>query len=210
MPCSGLPPKRPGSLAILSLAALLRPVSPRTLALYLPLSIGCVMGDGALRRSFNPAGVLPSCPAGVVGSSSVLTPLLARPLALTLVAFSSHSFDRWYLTHWCFFEALSASSSASGTSRTNAFFGGVNWADDISSLGQVIVGFPFGLGHLRILANLSRLSFWWRFSGAPSPGGMLYTEALRRALGCWCYRQWCSSSALLLANRLFPSYFFNE
>ena len=31
------------------------------LALSLALSIGGVLGDDALRRSFNPAGVLPSC-----------------------------------------------------------------------------------------------------------------------------------------------------
>ena len=43
---------------ILALAALLRPVSSHALALSLAISI-----DGALRRSFNPADVLFSCPS---------------------------------------------------------------------------------------------------------------------------------------------------
>ena len=74
--CSGLPPECPGSLATSALAALLRPVSVYALAFSSPLSISGVLGDGALRRSFNPADVLPSCPAelGSWNPSSVLLP----------------------------------------------------------------------------------------------------------------------------------------
>ena len=55
--------KSPHSPVGLLLAVLLRPVSLHALALSLVRSIGCVLGDGALRRSFNPADVFPSCPA---------------------------------------------------------------------------------------------------------------------------------------------------
>ena len=37
-----------------------------------------------------------------------------------LVAHSSRSFDQWLLSHWRFFAALSAGSSAGGTRRTSA------------------------------------------------------------------------------------------
>ena len=73
--CSGLHQKNPGSLAMLAFAAFLRPVSPHALALSLALSIGGVLGDGAVRRPFNPIDILPSCPAEVVESPSVLPPL---------------------------------------------------------------------------------------------------------------------------------------
>ena len=59
VPCSGLPPKLPSSLVILALLALLRQVSPHALA----LSIGGVLGGGALRRSFNPVDAVPGCPS---------------------------------------------------------------------------------------------------------------------------------------------------
>ena len=75
--CSELPLKSPGSLAILALAALLLPVSPHALALFLALSIVGILGDDALRCSFNLTDVLPSFPTEVVGSSSVLPPLQA-------------------------------------------------------------------------------------------------------------------------------------
>ena len=65
------------SLAILALAELLRPVSPHVLAFSLALSIGSILSDGGLRRSFNLADVLPSYPAGLVGSSPVLPTLQA-------------------------------------------------------------------------------------------------------------------------------------
>ena len=48
-PFSKLSPQTPGSLEILALAALLRPVSPHALALSLALSIGGVLGGGTLR-----------------------------------------------------------------------------------------------------------------------------------------------------------------
>ena len=50
-------------------------ISP-TLALSLVLSIGGVLGDGALRRSFNPADILPSCSSGW-GREVLLLPLQA-------------------------------------------------------------------------------------------------------------------------------------
>ena len=77
-PCSKLSPQSLGSLAILALAALLRPMSPRALALSSKLSIGGVFDRDAPRGSFNPADVLPSCLAGVMGFSSVLPPLSRR------------------------------------------------------------------------------------------------------------------------------------
>ena len=153
-PWSKLSPQGPGSLALLVLAALLRPVSPHALALFLALSIGGVLGGGALRRSFNPTDVLPSHLAGVVGSLSLLPPLQARPLALALVVLSSRSFDRWYLTRWHSFAALSTGSSTGGTSRINAPSDAVDKADDIPALWQVITGFPTNLGHLHIQASL--------------------------------------------------------
>ena len=69
----------------------------------------------------------------------------ARPLALALVVFSSRSFDGCYLTRWRSFAVLLAGSSASGTSRTKAPHDAVDRADDISSLWQMTVGFPFNL-----------------------------------------------------------------
>ena len=42
------------------------------------------------------------------------------PAAVTLMVHSSRSFDRWLLSRWHFFVALSTSSSAGGTSRTRA------------------------------------------------------------------------------------------
>ena len=113
--CSKLPLESPESLAILAFATLLRPVSPHALALFLALSIGGVLGDGALRCSFNPANVLPSCPAGFVGSSSVLPPLLGaslgacsggvllavlRPLLPYTLAFLRCALGR-FLGQWC-------------------------------------------------------------------------------------------------------------
>ena len=95
-------------------------------------------------RSFNPADVLPSCPAAVVGSTSVIPPLqssLPWLLLWYLLALSSRSFDRWYLTHWRSFTAL----SVGGTSRTSAPSGAVDRADDIPALWQVIVGFSINI-----------------------------------------------------------------
>ena len=74
---SGLPPKSPGFLPILALAVFLRPEIPYALALFLTLSIGGALGDGALRCFFNPADVIPSCSAGwgpgiLFGSASTL------------------------------------------------------------------------------------------------------------------------------------------
>ena len=81
-------------------------------------------------------------PAVWQGSSSVLPPLHAHPLALALVALFSRSFGRWYRTHWRSFSALSAGSSPGGTSCTSAPRGAVEWANDIPALWQVVVGFP--------------------------------------------------------------------
>ena len=125
----------------------------------------------------------------------------ARSLALALVALSSRSFDRWYLTHWPSFAVLSAGSSTGGASRSNAPPGAIDRADDIPSLWQMTVGFPFNLGHLHIQVSLPRLLHWWHFPRAPSAGGTSHTGALRSALGRWCLQQW-HSTALLLADRL--------
>ena len=108
------------------------------------------------------------------------------------------SFDRWYLTHWRSFAALSVGSSAGGTSRTSAPPGAVDRADDIVGLWKMIVGFSFNLRHLHVQARLPRLLHWWRSPRAPSTGGTLLTGALGR----WCLRQWRSSTALLLGDRL--------
>lgn len=66
-------------------------------------------------------------------------------------------FDRWYLTHWRSFAALSAGSSVGGTSRTRAPpAGAVDRANDTPTLWQVIEGFSL-LGYLHIQASLPRL-----------------------------------------------------
>ena len=91
-------------LVILALAALLRPVSPQTLALFVELSVGGVLGGGTLLLcSSNPTGVISSYPllAGVVGASSVLPPqnpvgVPSRPF-LVVPALLRRFFDRWYL-----------------------------------------------------------------------------------------------------------------
>ena len=66
--------------------------------------------------------------------SSTLTPCVPWRLLWYFLALSSRSFARWYLTHWRSFAALSAGSSANGTSRTSAPPGAVDRADDIPAL----------------------------------------------------------------------------
>ena len=143
----------PRSLAILALAALLRPVSPHVLALSLAISIGDVL-EIALHGAPSIQPML--CPAVLQGSWGPLRfypHFQARSLVLALVALSSRSFDRWYLTHWRSFAALSAGPSAGGTSRPSAPPGAFDRADDIPALWQMIVRFPFNLGHLHIQAS---------------------------------------------------------
>ena len=91
------------------------------------------------------------------------------------MALSSRSFDRWYLTLWHSFAAPSDDSSAGGTSCTRARPDAVDRADDVHTLWQVIVRFPFTLSHLHIQASLPRLSLWWRSHRASSAGGSLHT-----------------------------------
>ena len=161
-----------------------------------------------LLQSFDPANDIPSCLAGFVGSYSVLPPLRARSLALALVALSSRSFDRWYIVHCHSFVALSAGSSADGTSRTSAPSGAVDRSDDVPGLWQMVVGSPFNLGRLHIQASLPWMLLWyWRCPRAPSAGDALYTGALRSTLRRWYIRQCRSSTALPLTDRLFHQHF---
>ena len=151
-------------LAILAFAALLRPVSPQALALSLALSLGGVLCCGALlRRSSNPVDVPPAVlfSQGSWGFLRFYLHFQARPLTLALVlALSSRSFGRWYLTHWRSFAVLSVGSSIGGTSRTSASPGAVDRADDIPALWQMIVESPFNLGHLYIEASFPWLLLW--------------------------------------------------
>ena len=113
-----------------------------------------------------------------------------------MVALSSHSFRRWYLTHWRSFAALSAGSSAGGASHTSAPSCAVDRANDIPPLWQVIVGFP-SLGYLHIQASLPRLLLWWPSPRDPSAGVVPYTLVfLRSAFGRWCLLLRRSSTAL--------------
>ena len=70
---------------MLALAALLRAVSLHVLALSSALWISGVLGDGALRRSFNPANVVPSCLGWGRGVLFDSTSTQVRPSALVLV-----------------------------------------------------------------------------------------------------------------------------
>ena len=114
-----------------------------------------------------------------------------RPLVLALVlALSSRSFDRWYVTHWRSFAALSAGYSTNGTSRTSARPGAVYRADDIPTLWQMIVGFPFNLGHLHIQTSSPWLLLWyWGCLRTLLTGDILHTGALRSALSRRCLGQ---------------------
>ena len=93
------------------------------------------------------------------------------------------------------FAALSAGSSAGGTSHTSTASCAVHRADDIPALWQLIMGFP-SLGYLHIQVSLPRLMLWWRSPRAPSAGGTLHTGTIRSVFGRWCLRQWRSSTAL--------------
>ena len=61
----------------------------------------------------------PSCPSDW-GRRVFYFTLGQSPAAVALMAHSSRSFDRWLLSHRRFFIAISAGSSAGGTSCTNA------------------------------------------------------------------------------------------
>ena len=96
-------PDSSGSLAIAALTTLLPPIGV-FFALVLSFAALSIVGgwavDAALLQKplMYPPAVLQT---GVVISSS------QPPVADVLVAHSSRSFDRWLLSHWRFFEALS-------------------------------------------------------------------------------------------------------
>ena len=68
---------------------------------------------------FNLVDVLPSCSSDW-GRRVFYSTSGQPPAAATLMAHLSRSFDRWLLSHWRFFAAISVGSSAGGTSRTSA------------------------------------------------------------------------------------------
>ena len=100
------------------------------------------------------------------------------PYTLVLLRSALRRFlGRWYLTY------------------QRAPLVAVDQSDDVPALRQVIVGFPFTLGHLHIQASLPRLLLWWHSPRAPSVGGTLHSGAIRGVLCPWCLRQRRSSTA---------------
>ena len=123
-------------------------------------------------------------------------------MADVLVAHSSRSFDRWLPSHWRFFAALSASSSAGGTWCTSASLpGAIDRADDVPALWQVQrssrllrVTLP------QIQVDLSGFLSWSRGPRARAAGGSLHTDAILKALSAGCV----SGSALYSSDLCRP------
>ena len=112
--------KRPDSPAIIAFVTLLRSVSLRFGTLLRSALDRWCLGDDALRHSYNPPIFLSRSSdwgRGVLFSTSS-----QPPAAVALMAYLSRSFDRWLLSHWCFFVALSVGSSVGYTLRTSPPF----------------------------------------------------------------------------------------
>ena len=125
------------------------------------------------------------------------------PTAVALMGHSSRSFDRWLLSHWRFFVALSAGSSASGTSRTSASLLALSTGPLMSpALWQV----PWGSRSLRVTPKFRLTS-----TDSCSGGALLalvrpvvpYTLVLLSALSAGCLPSFLpqgGSSPLLLSS----------
>ena len=109
-------------------SALPRTVFPQTLSLFVALSVGGVLGGGALlRRSSISTGVLLGCPllAGIVGYSSVLPPLnpVWRPFARTRSSTSTLALLRPGVPHALALSIALSAGGVLGSCALQCFFG---------------------------------------------------------------------------------------
>ena len=145
------------------------------------------LDDDALRHSYNPANELPCC--SLDWGRRVFYVISGQPpAAVALMAHLSRSFDRWLLSHWRFFAALSAGSSAGGASRTSAPLLALSTGPMIF---PVLWQVPRGSHLLQVTPKFRLTSRGFCSGGAVLTlvHGSLHTSAILSALGRWCLQQ---------------------